>query len=328
MRRHNIEGDGNCCFSAVAFSLLRNSKLILQSSPDFFEKLGLDISGNFQTVGKQLKHLTVTEWTQNAHDYEGFVPDVDIQQEAYKFLQSGYFFGELGNTIVLALSNMLGLPIIFSSSIGQPVITITPRQLHVPLPVHLAFNQSGAGHYDCALLCDMERSAHLAIQPTTKVIDGCCSCGKNDKMKRSHCHPVASKYTTVLLCKCCKEEKACTNACRCKTCKNPFGKKPLMEMSIQMSRKRPRHQWQRNIPKSVNFAIDAGEHVTSGSRSMLDFFILESILKHCSRERIEVISSNIEKIFNGIVEISDTLDEKLQIGKMSIDGIERFFKGT
>ena len=326
MKRHAIEGDGNCCFSAVAFSLIINSS---QTTPDIFSNLQLDLTGDLHTVSMQLRSLAVDEWTQNPQDYEGFVPVIDIQQEATKFLQSGYFYGDLADTIVLALSNSLGLPfIIFSSSMCQPVITITPRHLKSPIPIYLAFNQSGAGHYDSVVLCASPIKP-LAVPSSTRISDdGPCSCGKNDKMNKSHCHPITSKYTTVVYCKCCKNNKPCTNMCKCKMCKNPFGTRKITAdtSEVHVSRKRPRHQWQIHVSKSVKFAIDVGEDVNTGSRSMLEFFVLESILKHCLQEKIEIIPANIEKIFNAIVEIADTLDVKLQIGRKSLEHIKCFLR--
>ena len=227
MQRHIVEGDGNCSFSAVAFSLMTHSNLISQHSPQFFSNL---LSSDLKCISTQLRILTVGEWKSNPHDYEAFLPEVNIPEETTKFLQTGYFYGDLADTIVVALSNLLGLPfIVFTSSIGQPVITIAPRQLKVPIPVHLAFNQSGAGHYDGAVLYDADQTQPpLPLSLTTHVYDGDespCSCGKNDEMNKSHCHPVSSKYTTLIYCKCCKESKPCTNLCRCKTCNNPFGKR-------------------------------------------------------------------------------------------------------
>ena len=148
-----IDGDGNCCFSAVAFSLVATSTLILENNPDYFDTMGLDLAENLQSFSLRLRQLTILEWTHNPQDYEGFVPDVHVPEEAAKFLQNGFFYGELADTIVLALSNLLGIPfIIFSSSSTHPVITITPRQLIVPIPVYLAYNHYGAGQLCCVLL--------------------------------------------------------------------------------------------------------------------------------------------------------------------------------
>ena len=65
--------------------------------------------------------------------------------------------------------------------------------------------------------------------------------------------------------------------CRCKMCKNPFGRKITTDIS-EVCRKRPKHEWQVHVPKSIKFATDAGEHINTGSRSMLEFFVLVKAL--------------------------------------------------
>ena len=211
MKRHYIEGDGNCCFSAVAFSLSNNAALILEYNSEFFASLGINPNDDLQSRSMQLRNLTVTEWTNNSQEYEGFVPEVNIADEAKKFLVSGYFYGDLADTIVLALSNTLGLPfIIFSSSICQPVITITPRNLKAPTPIYLAFKQCGPGHYDAAVVCSTGSKNALPVPicaSDEKAAESSCSCGKNDKMNKSHCHPTQSKYTTIVKCICVKNNK-------------------------------------------------------------------------------------------------------------------------
>ncbi len=73
-----------------------------------------------------------------------------VVQEADKYLQSGFYSGELGDTMVLAISNALKLVIIVLSSIlsDHPIINISPRAVTNPTPIYLAFNQYGTGHYD------------------------------------------------------------------------------------------------------------------------------------------------------------------------------------
>ena len=61
MKRHYIEGDGNCSFSAVAFSLLTHSLLISQHSPQFFSNLEIDQRDGLDSVSMQLRNLTAAE---------------------------------------------------------------------------------------------------------------------------------------------------------------------------------------------------------------------------------------------------------------------------
>ena len=75
-------------------------------------------------------------------------------------------------------------------------------------------------------------------------------------------------------------------------CNNPHGRKLATDTTMQPSRKRPTQQWQMPVPKSVKFAIDAGEQITSESCLTLESLVLESIFKHCTMNRIP---SNIEQ---------------------------------
>ena len=86
----------------------------------------------------------------NASEYQKYIADDHIvTEEAPKFLQEGYFFAPMGNTMVLAVSNALDIPVvIFSSANHYPIINVTPRVCKVPVPLFVAFNQAGAGHYD------------------------------------------------------------------------------------------------------------------------------------------------------------------------------------
>ena len=164
--------------------------MICHQCPHFFSSIGLQTEGNdVKTVSEHLRHLTIEEWRSNQQDYEGFVPGIDVQQEAKKFSESGYFFGDLADTIVLALSNLLGLPlIIFTSNIHQPIISITPRHIRAASPLFLVFNEAGAGHYDAAELCDTTQAQSLPITSNHRENIKTCSCGKNDKNNKTHCN--------------------------------------------------------------------------------------------------------------------------------------------
>ena len=89
-----------------------------------------------------------------------------------KFLDPGYFYGDLADTMVLSLANSLHISIIVFSSIQcQPVIIITPHTQLAKLPLMLAYSQFGAGHYD-AVMTDTKET-----QDTTST----CTCGRDEK---------------------------------------------------------------------------------------------------------------------------------------------------
>ena len=93
MIQHMIDGDGNCCFSAVAFSLVATlTLLILENNPDYFDTMG-DLAENLQPFSLRLRQLTVLEWTHNPQDYEGFVPDVMFLRKQQSFYRMDSFMG-------------------------------------------------------------------------------------------------------------------------------------------------------------------------------------------------------------------------------------------
>lgn len=72
-----------------------------------------------------------------------------VAEEVEKFQVSGYVMGELGDTIPLAMSNVLGIPIIIiTSMLSTPFICLNPHQNVFPAIIYLAYHQYGAGHYD------------------------------------------------------------------------------------------------------------------------------------------------------------------------------------
>lgn len=325
MQRFRMEGDGNCCFYSVAFAILSNANQIGAHTSDFFDTHKLDLHRNLIEFAHQLRNLAVEEWKSNPQDYEGFVPGVDVTMEAEKFKESGVFLGELGNTVVLNLSNVLGIPIIvLSSAINHPLINITPRHMTVPIPLYIAYNQYGVGHYDAIITSNNSQLPTSSTSAASTEVAH-CTCGKNDKSSQTRCKPQEMKYTSVIRCPCCKNETACTVLCKCKNCKNPFGCQPEIE-EAGVARKRPRHMWQHNVQKSSIFATEVMKTVPTGPRSILEFFVLECTLKYCLREGIDTTTRNIEIVYNTAAELADTLEDKLPLSTKTEGDIERFLR--
>ena len=73
MQKYVVDGDGNCCFSAVAFSLMTNVTHLNDQQKHFLHTFGLDLSADMNSLAIQLRELTVTEWIEHSSLYEGFV---------------------------------------------------------------------------------------------------------------------------------------------------------------------------------------------------------------------------------------------------------------
>ena len=116
MYRHSVEGDGNCCFSAAALSLTLNWEAFNDEEIGALASCGLEPSMDVTTIATHLRKLMVDEWLANASYYQSFMVDsTQVEQEAVKFLDSGYFYGDLADTMVLAIANSLNLSIIVFS---------------------------------------------------------------------------------------------------------------------------------------------------------------------------------------------------------------------
>lgn len=270
MRKVNVEGDGNCCFSAVASSLIYNSALLSEVHKTFLLTLEIDLSMNIQCVASRLRELTVNEWITNSNRYEGFLVGVSIASEAPKFLNPGYFHGQLGDCMVTALSNVLQISIIVFSSVSyHPFLCVSPVEQKISIPVMVAFTQFGPGHYDGVIPNTTQDNS--SIQRTSIK----CSCGKNDQDGGKHCHDITFKYTSVCRCPCAKNKISCTEICKCKNCHNNHGHRPSQFDVHAPKRKRYKHDWQNDIFKpvtSIKFINSKEEVVSTGPLTKIEFF--------------------------------------------------------
>lgn len=152
MSREHIPKDGDCCFRAVARNIIRITRTgeIHCQVVEHLTNLGLFKQSEDSLVTK-LRELTVSEWSgENKQHYENFLTTDNFENEVERFSHRGYFTGELGNLMVLAMANVLKMPtVIFSSLENFPTVPILPRQQLHDLPaLFILFNAAGCGDYD------------------------------------------------------------------------------------------------------------------------------------------------------------------------------------
>ena len=211
-----------------------------------------------------------------------------------KFMLPGYFHGDLADTMVLSIANAI---IVFSSIQYQPVIVITPRTQKVKIPLMLAYTQFGAGHYDAVMAKTQDTSTRTHF----------CSCGKDDKTQQTHCQETIRKYAAIIKCKCLQNKSGCSDACRCRNCSNPCGKKG------KNLRKRYRHEWQNHIHEnSVTFAKSRKEDILTGPFSILEYFVLANIVDSCEDNGLETDAPTILSIYNQVVSINSDINPRKQ----------------
>ena len=97
---------------------------------------------------------------------------------AKHFLEQGFVDCELGNGVLLGLVNVLKCSIVcFSSITNYPVIPKIPRQKTLSsIPIHVAFTQSGKGHYDAVDMKLPEQSVDCSGHGDASQMQK-CSCG-------------------------------------------------------------------------------------------------------------------------------------------------------
>ena len=152
----------------------------------------------------------------------------------------------------------------------HPIVHVAPREIKYGSPIYLTYTHAGCGHYDAVV----DSTPAMQIPSTEDAVY--CTCGKNTsrtgiKKELASCVPIKSKYTSIVRCSL-KEGRECTSLCSCIGCGN--GKK---RYEAKPPRKRQRHAYQVASTKSSVFGINEGEDLSLGTRTLLEFFVLEGV---------------------------------------------------
>ena len=81
---HPVSGDGNCCFSALASSVLFQHEELLTRVPTLFNDLRIHSNHSVNDVARELRRLAVKEWLNNPEDYQGFLNEGCMVREKQK----------------------------------------------------------------------------------------------------------------------------------------------------------------------------------------------------------------------------------------------------
>ncbi len=313
MQLAEMEKDGNCCFTATvtALKILWNN-----STSEMKEKFDSSLpainyhSGDVKEEGFRLRNLVYKEWVNNPEDYQEFLLN-DVVNEAEYFLQDGFFASDLGDTLVMALSNALSIPIIvLTSNPNVPFLTFQPRTFAIFTPIILAYNQYGTGHYDAI---QYYKSINETFTQTVQVTK--CKCGVNDASGSSiqRCSP-NSNYRSR--CPCLILSLACSTACKCNNCNNPSGKRPP-EINIR-KRKRHCHDLQTSHTKEIVFLQDRNEKISIGGWSQTEKILFIHVVSHIERKGEKATPEFVHKVYGELVQYMNHFQLKLAIAQKSM----------
>lgn len=141
-----------------------------------------------------LRALMVAEMLENRVEYEGYLinESVEYEQQVREFQKLGVYSEEVGNFMVLSLSNVLRINIVLlTSMVNFPVIPVTPRgNICTDKTLYLAFSHFGSGHYDPVvedLINAQDNDQPMQSIPSfqKKGAKG-CGCGRGASSNKSH----------------------------------------------------------------------------------------------------------------------------------------------
>jgi len=173
-----INGDGNCFFTSVAFQLqqILSSNECSMEQRLFLNALGITSDDALDEISRILRELVVNEWIVNQHDYRAFFQDIDLEFETERFRRSGEFAGALGDALPLGMANVLNMPILILTTVhNMPIVSVAPRSSNNAGVIWLSYTQQGAGHYD-TLVANAENSNRADEEVTKKSTEN-----KNDQ---------------------------------------------------------------------------------------------------------------------------------------------------
>ena len=297
-----VPKDGDCLFSSVCIAILNilrtEDSQLHSDTKRHLAALGFDRELSIEKMSVKLRDLMVTEWRQNPEMYKQKLTTKEQEKfdmEIQKYRKKGEFCGELGDLMVMSLTNVLKIPFVLFTPIENfPVLTIYPSSgdSFSDSVLYLAYNNSGAGHYDLV----KPRSELKEKMELSKSIK--CHCGKNDKtLETPHCE---KRIRLATRCPCAKNATGCTSSCRCKNCQNTFGKRKN-EQNQSKKRKREEQELSGDRLSGRKYMEKEGEVVAGGRWTNEETVLLLEILSVRCKDDIEQLCN----VYNNCVSVAN-----------------------
>ena len=296
-----------------------------------------------------VEKVSNAEWLgENSEDYQEFLTYSQLQEQA-TLLQSGSRLSEIGDLVILALSNLLMIPIVlFTSAKNMPIAIQLPTQSTVVNldPVIVAHVQGMPGYFSAVKPAPSEDSVSPNVATGSQTspqadkasqLSKGCFCGKK-AVRGTPCSYSLKEYTCR--CPCYNKQKACSDDCRCKCCGNPHGVKPEsgQKAKIGQKRKREAHR-QQSVPlrgkASHKFMDEVGEQASIGGYSEMEFLIVCAIIhgllteegRHCSWDCVKDIDSiKVHSVYTSILDVIQSMGISLPMYTRTDQEISKLLK--
>ncbi len=290
-----VSRDGNCLFTSVSVGILQlaqqpNCQPMLNS----LARIGITNDNlNIADISRLLRRLMVVEWLGDNSDYYQKFVSFDIRDRATTFLNQGQFAGDLGDLMIVTLSNILYIPIvIFTSNPGLPVICITRTTcIESVEPLYLAYIHQEAGHYDYVVHISKDKNKDCSSPSKQKITR--CYCGRKKGFMGTPC---TSDVIGNCRCHCARKGEPCKEICKCKDCLNRNGQKP----PVVMTRVREPFKYQEQPlcgRRGSDFLKVVQEEESVGSMSKLERLIVFAIFVNFMLRGYESTPDSIHRAF-------------------------------
>ena len=271
-------------------------------------------------------------------DYlEFFIPNENSDsskafiKEAERYRKKGTFAGLLGDSMPLALANVLKIPLmILSAEHNVPFIDICPRTVLTGAnAIFLAHYSAEAGHYNALIPLNQttgyqdRQTIPETSSPSTTTVDVdtsdklSCRCNSAKRKK-------SANYTAR--CDCIKVAGSCQQTCKCdgkcgdSVCRQIGDNKEngLNQNIKKNSRKRVRQEYQKFSPqKGKDFLSTRSENICNGPLNLAEHFLLRAIINYLIGEKDSNLSSHAGNFYNAAIEI---IRKDAELDKLPISG--------
>ncbi len=301
--RMSVAGDGNCLFTSVANLLIQSYESGVTELIEIFSELNISSEhyDDVDRIAAALREATVEEWLgDNCEYYQGFTTD-DILVHAQQYRLSGEFAGNLGDLMVMTITNIIRLPLFLFTNIPNMLTILVSPSLSTPIsnvPLYLVFNAAGAGHYDYAVPVKPQQTSVVHVEDTDK--EKKCSCGRKSSYQGISCS--RDKHDNCR-CPCARQKVPCSDRCRCKCCKNEFGERPLP----CTTRRRKLYDTSRHELRGkpgIEYLASVNEDVTVGKLSTLETIIIQCLLIYTIQNGLELTPTLIHTMYTGVLTAS------------------------
>ena len=310
-----VDEDGDCLFHAVCLHLA-NEITADEDTSDLLshaQSLGYSIQSDAMSKVLLLRKLVVKEWLDNQSTYKPFFLLKDFQSAAREFVQSGVFAGDLGDAMVLAISNVLQVPIVvFSSVENYPCIPIHPRRCSPSAkPILLGFLQNYKGGHYCLVVPKqmilVEESGPKVLSLSSNTTTKGCRCGRGRNSKDGERINCSTTTTYLSRCSCLRSQVKCTVNCKCLNCNNKKPKVPTLDITNPESRKRrARHPEQDSKRMSgIKYIKIEGEQPHTGHWTPIEHYVFQSIihvLGQVTESDLITDISTLQKLYSATVD--------------------------